>query len=412
MRPPATLLLAALLLAAPLTGCLGLTDGDGGDDAAPTDAGQASGSGDGDARPGSGADGSAVAGNLTPLTFGDAAGEATDTTVWANETFSPEQMCQPAGCQTGSAFQTVTVDEELPSGLPVRLTATLSYETGPTIFATPLDMAVFSEGASFYTFESTEEAGEDRIDATVLGGSGPVTVQVTYRWPTGTEPEASYTLEIDIVADPAAVPGGVPVAVDLGPGDRIQATPAAAGGQGSDGSVEVGLNGPDDQRLAWASSQDGSASVQVPSTGAAGEHVLVVSEASAPLRLATNGSSATMRALETTFESGDLTEAQPGEATEVTVDVATPPLAVGAYLTESQPLGASATEGSVTVASPEGTLIEGEFGCSLCLSTGFFASAVSDSGLAELTAGTYTITYEPGVEAGYGVGPVVVTYER
>lgn len=411
MRRRGTLLLAALLLAAPLTGCLGLTGG-GGDEATPTDAGQASGSGDGDARPGSSADGSTGVGNLTPLTFADAAGEATDATVWANGSFSPEQTCRLGGCQTGSAYQTVTLDDELPDGLPVRLTATLSYETGPTIFAEPLDLALFSEETSFYAFEDTEENGKDRIDSTLLGGSGPVTVQVFYRWPAGSEPEASYSLQIDIVADPATVPGGVPVAVDLAPGDRLQATPVAGDGQASDGGIEVGLNGPDDQRLAWGSADGGPASLGVPSTGAAGEHVLVVSENSAPVRLATNGSSATMRALETAFESGELTEAQPGETTEVTVDVAAPPLAVGAYLTESQPLGASATEGSITVTSPEGTLIEGEFGCSLCLTAGYFASAVSDSGVADLTAGTYTITYEPGVEAGYGVGPVVVTYER
>lgn len=392
------LALATLLLVAPLTGCLGFTGDDGGDE---DDLSSASADGPGGT---SQARVSDAGTNLTTLAFPE--GEGTNATIWANGTFSPEQNCYAGGCLTGSAFEQLTLDEELPDGLPVEIQATLTYDTGPTIFGQPVDLSLFSEDATFYTWES--EDGDDRevIEATVLGGSGPITAEVTYRWPTGAEPEASYTLQVEVTSSRTLVPAGVPVAVDLGPGERLEIL--ATG----EGKAAIDLRGPSDERVTYATSEDGRATVTLPDDASSGEYVALVPGISQPVRLLANASAETMRPLDVEVTAGDLQQAQPGQPVEVTFDLSTPPTAVGAYLTESQPAGASLEEGDLTLAAPGGTVIDSSFGCNVCISSNYVDVDWSATGDRALEPGTYTLTYEPSAEAGYGVGYLVETYKR
>lgn len=402
MRPHPALALTLLLIAAALTGCLGLT---GDDEAADEQAGPSSLDQPPGQAPETGQNGALdPSTNLTTLSFPE--GEDTNTTVWANGTFSPEQTCYAAGCTTGSAYERVIIDDELTDGLPVQITATLTYDTGPTIYAQPVDLSLFSEEATIYTLES--EDGDDRavIQATVLGGSGPVTAEVVYRWPTGAEPETSYSLEIELTASRTLVPASVPVAVELAPGDRL------VGEAVEEGAAALDLRGPEDARIAHASSNDSPAAITLPSDAPQGEYVVLVPSASQPLRLLANASTETMRVLDVEVAAGELHEAQPGQPAEVSFDLANPPTAVGVYLTTSQPLGASAEQGHLTLVAPGDTLLDEPFGCSICITGGYRTVAWGPAGDASLTAGTYTITYEPGAEAGYGIGSLVQTYQR
>lgn len=396
-RLPA-LALAALLLVAPLTGCLGLTGDDGGDE---DDLSSSSTQGPGGTSQASVSD---AGSNLTPLRFPE--GEGTNATVWANGTFSPEQNCYAGGCQTGSAFEQVTLDEELPDGLPVEVRATLTYETGPTIFGRPVDLSLFSEDATFYTWESEDGDDQEVIEATVLGGSGPITAEVTYRFPTGSEPEVSYTLQVESTSSRTLVPAGVPVAVDLGPGERLEALATA------EGKAAIDLRGPSDERVAYDAGEGGRATVTLPDDASSGEYVALVPGASQPVRLLANASAETMRPLDVEVTAGDLEEGQPGQPVEITFEMTKPPTAVGAYLTESRPFGASLEEGDLTLAAPGGTVIDSSFGCTVCVSSGFVAVDWSATGDPALEPGTYTLTYEPSAEAGYGVGYLVETYKR
>lgn len=396
-RLPA-LALATLLLVAPLTGCLGFTGDDGGDE---DDLSSASADGQGGASQAQLSDGET---NLTKLAFPD--GEGTNATIWANGTFSPEQSCYAGGCLTGSAFEQVTLDEELPDGLPVEIQATLTYDTGPTIFGQPVDLSLFSEDATFYTWENEDGDDQEIIKATVLGGTGPITTEVEYRFPTGAEPEVSYTLQIEVTAGRTLVPAGVPVAVDLGPGERLEAL--ATG----DGKTAIDLRGPSDEWVTYATSEDGRATITLPDDASSGEYVALVPSDSQPVQLRTNASVETMRPLDVEVTAGDLVQGQPGQPIEVTFDMTKPPTAVGAYLTEGQPAGASIEEGDLTLAAPGGTVIDSSFGCNVCISSNYVAVDWSATGDRALEPGTYTLTYEPSAEAGYGVGYLVETYKR
>jgi len=393
-----TLLVAALVPALALAGCVGVGGDDTGDAAAPsaTDAPT-------DQAPAPAGDGPAAEANRTPLAF---PGDAAEATFWANDTFGPTETCRAGGCQTGDAYRDVALQDHLPDGVPARVEATLTYDASQSVFASPLDLYVLTEDADVYTLEGTAEPGTDELAFTVLGGAGDVTLRVQYRWPNGQEPEVGYALEVDIEADPAVAPEGATAAVDLAPGDTVQAE--AAG----DGSAILELRGPDDRRLAREAGEDGTAEVTVPSSAAAGEHVLLVQQDSAPLRLTTDGNATELRALGLEVQASDVREPTPGETLTFEETVDAPPTAVAAYTTEARPVGASASEGTVTVEAPGGTVVDGAFGCSLCLTSGYTDTAWSATSDAALDAGTYTVTYEPGAEAGYGVGLLVETYQR
>lgn len=401
MRTHWTIALSLALLAVPATGCIGLPGGDGSSEdprlanASAPDAGSSS-------------DVSSTAsnegGNLSQLVYPGTS--PANVTVWANGSFSPQQNCYAGGCPTGSAFQQATIDEEIPDGLPVIVTASLRYEASASVFNEPLDLAMFSEEATFYSFESSEETGEDTIRAAILGGSGPLTLQVFYRWPTSTEPDATYTLEVSLAADPTLVPAGTPVAIGLGPGDEVTAVPDG------DGPTSLELRGPDDARMTRVSSDEGKTRLTVPDGAKAGEHVLIVPAASQGVRLVTNGSPDAMRALPTEVTVGEPQRVMPGQTTEISFDPSIAPLSAGAYFTNTQPAAASVIEGTVTLTAPNGTLLEGEFGCTLCAGIDYYESIWAPPGDPALTPGTYTLTYEAGGQAGFSVGYFVETYTR
>lgn len=396
MPPARSLLLAGLLLAAPLAGCLGA----GGEDAASASADEDSLDAETGPQDPEAADGEA---NRTPLAFD---GSQTRTTVWFNDTFAPQENCYAGGCATGSAAHEIPIEGELPESLPARVTATLSHDDEAPVLPDPIELGLFAQDASIYTAEWTSEDGVDEIAFTTLVDGGSVTLQVFYEWLSGAEPETSYALEVQVEAGPQFVPPGAVAAVELAPGDAVSAS--AVG----EGPAALELRGPEDVPVDRASSEDGAATVSVPEEGSAGEHVLVVPDTSSAVQLETAAEASSARPLPLAAEALPPREATPGQTLSFEEDVQPAPVAVAAYTVPTDDVGVSATEGSVTVEAPDGTVIDGGLGCNLCLTIGFYESAWSDTGAAELAAGTYTVTYEPGAEAGWEVGLMVASYQR
>lgn len=394
-------LIALALTTASLAGCIGGEDPDANRSTATRERGTTS-------RPGM----ASVNGNLTSITF--PADRATNRTVWANGTFSPQQNCYAGGCLTGSAFQQAELDEEIPSGIPTTIRVQLTYESGPAVLDEPLDLGVFAEEASFYSYESTEESGRDVVETTVLKEGSPIVVQVFYEWPTGSEPEAQYTLRIDVDAEAKVLPPGVPVEVPGQPGQRFTAAaavPAGSAGQGS-GSPGLLVYGPDDTLLDRWTSEGGSLDETLPAGAPSGDYVLVAPETGPPIRLKTNASGAKLRPLALTFEGGDAHPVRGPQPVSWSFDTSTVPLAVGVYMTNDLPAGVSADEGSVTVEGPSGTLLDGPFGCGTCFTLGYGTGTATLLGASGLAAGTYSATYEPTGEVGFAVGHFVIGYER
>lgn len=398
-------LLGLLLLSAGLAGCLSSSGGE-----------QTGGAAVGEASLEGQTPASSTAGNDTgpegePLVFAEAS--PIQQTVWANDSFTAADSCYASGCPRGTAFQEVELAGQLAENAPTRITAELTYDAGASVFAEPLNLFAYGEDATFYDFQLTEEQGREQIDATVLEGDEPVIVGVFYNWPTGDEPEVDYTLRIDVESSPDVVPAGVPVELAAEPGDALLADPMqAVEGAEAEGPARLLAYGPNDEFLDSFGGQDESLETTLPEDTAAGEHVFVVPEESAPVEISTNGSATEMRALHLAFQRGEGHPVDGVEPVSWSFQLDRRPLALGMVYGNDRPATASVSQGQATLRGPQGTVIEGELGCGFCLTLGYFAATGTPIGADGLAAGGYEAVYEPTAETGSQVSHFLVTYER
>lgn len=330
-----------------------------------------------------------------------------DRVTWANGSFQPHEMCNVTGCATGSAYRTTDLTD-LPAGTPVQLSVELRFDEGETIWARPLEVTVSGERASFYTYEVEEEAGYQAIATTLSSGDGPVTVEVRYIGPRGSAPPADYTLRLHVQAGPERLPAQVPAAVELAPGHQLHLEPLA------EGPVKALAYGPQDQ-LVWTGSSDGGPlSWTLPGSASAGDHILVLRPGSAPVRVASNGTGQALHLLPLTYELGPLHDVAGPEALTWSFDVQAVPLAVGLYMVSGGPAGLGATfqPGQGTVEAPDGTPVDGELGCGICIVGSYQEILRSQLADPVLAVGTYQASYEPGGSAAMQVGHLIVGYER
>lgn len=394
---------ALIVVTAGMAGCIGGNDASGpndtpGDELAGTTADQ-------------GASTEALSGaNLTTLSYPVEPG--LNTTVWANGTFSVQNNCLAGGCVTGSAFEEIELRDPIPSDALVDVTATLSWDDGRPFLADGLNLYMYTEEGTFYAFNYTSEFGHEVIEATFLEDGAPLVVGVSYTGLPSAKAETAYTLEIDISVDPTIVPPGVPVELQAEPGQGF-VFEAVGQSQG----IEVLTYAPDDGFGGRLSSDGDRRETSVPPTLDAGKHVLVPTHDSAPIRILTNGTTAEMRPLHLDWQAGELHPVENNEPVNWTFEPDRVPVALGLYLTDDGPVAVSGLPGEATLEGPNGLLIDVTIGCTICLTFGVLGGNLQISTWTEIGAdglgpGTYEAGYQPTAEHGYGIGHVLIHYER
>ncbi len=386
-----------------MAGCIGGNDGPGPNDT------RGAGLSGATADQGDGADGSPD-GNLTTVSYPIEPG--LNTTIWANGSFAVQDNCQLGGCVTGSASQETELMDPIPSDAWVDVTATLSWDDGRPFLADGLNLYMYTEEGTFFEFNYTSEFGHEVIEATFLEDGAPLVVGVSYTGMPSAKAETAYTLEIDISIDPTVVPPGVPVELQAEPGQSF-VFEAVDESQG----IDVLTYGPDDGFAGRLSSDTGRRETSVPPTLEAGKHVLVPADGSAPIRILTNGTTAEMRPLHLTWEAGDLHPVENNEPVNWTFEPDRVPVAVGLYLTNDGPVSVNGFPGEATLEGPNGTLIDVTIGCTICITFGVLGGNLQFStwtgiGPDGLGPGTYQAGYQPSAEHGYGIGQVLIHYQR
>lgn len=394
---------ALLVVTAGLAGCIGGNDAPGPDTASDDEIA--------DTTTDQGDSAQAAAGaNLTPLNYPVELG--LNTTVWANGTFSVQENCLVGGCVAGSAFEETELRDPIPSDALVDVTATLSWDDGRPFLADGLSLYMYTEEGTFFEFNYTSEFGHEIIEATLLEDGAPLVVGVSYTGMPSAKAETNYTLGIDISVDPTVVPPGVPVELQAEPGQGF-VFEAVGQGQG----IEVLSYGPDDGFAGRLSSDTGRLETSVPTTLDGGKHVLVPTDDSAPIRILTNATTAEMRPLHLTWEAADPHLVENNEPVNWTFEPDRVPIAVGLYITNDGPVSVSGLPGDATLEGPNGTLIDVTIGCTICITLGVLGgnhqiSTWTGIGPDGLGAGTYQGGYQPSAEHGYGIGHVLIHYER
>ncbi len=383
-------LLIALAAALALAGCLGAT-GDDGDATPPAH----------EATPAEDLDASPSSQNLTPLEF--SLEEPYHEVLWANGSYQPHESCNTGGCVTGDAYRQIPLDG-LPDQAPVRIDATLTYDTGTgSLFAGPMTVTLGAEDATVYAYQESDDTGKHTLQATLLTGTSSPVLEIASWWPSG-NPDGTYSLKATLTAGPATVPAGVPVALELEPGDTLHAAPV-------EGSATIDLHDAEDTLLDRISLDDDAPPLEIPQHAEPGEHVLRPHGGSIEIRA--NATDSDLRPLPITQTLGDAHEAQADQPLEFTFDAPKNLINVGVYATDQGDQGASASQGTVSMAGPNGSIVEQEgFGCTICITNGYEAILTGSSSDPSIVPGTYEVAYEPGAEEGYAIGGLVVTYER
>lgn len=409
-EPSYALMIVIVLLAAPLAGCLG---GQEETSLEPTGGAGATPQGPDGQTPDRGVP-SEVAG--TVATF-DA--EPVQTTTWFNGTFAPHEVAvgQQAPEVANADEREHEVTGLIPEGVPVVLEARITYEADEVAA-----MDVFVRAPQIYTFEEETAPGEERVRVVVgTVGDGPVAVVADADRPHAAT-ETAYTLQVEVVTDPDALPRATPVAIDVpAQADVIELRPL---GQAPMTSAAWGSQ---DTWIGRNETAPGQA-VTYPVQGA-GEHV-ILSNTTSLVRLLDPGgdpvpADGVLRPLAIAFETGEARQLppQPGSYT-FEIERETAPLAAGLWITSAEggQLPGVVTDGATfEIRSPSGPVATTEVDCEVgCLALGWLASGQgsffwftgSPYAAENLTAGSYEIVASYDAAIDMEVAPVWAAYER
>ncbi|HLF16366.1 MAG TPA: hypothetical protein VI796_02910, partial [Candidatus Thermoplasmatota archaeon] len=255
MHPRTASVPLALLLTALLAGCSG---GGGGSDSTATTG------------PSRGPDGEILPEGMVALTY-DLDGPVS-ATLWANDTFALQETCNFDGNVMNSCPEKVTdITGDLPQGVPVEISLDLTYATlSPDVWIFGMEAWVQSEESAFLIYNATYLAGHVTVKILMVP-RGTVEVVAIAGGPTGQTPESPYSLRIDITADNATTPPGVPVLVRLDGNTTVEAKTLAGN------KVDILVYGPDD---VYHGTYSGSHTV--PESAASGEYVVLAQQADGP----------------------------------------------------------------------------------------------------------------------------------
>lgn len=400
-------LLAAAMLAT--TGCLGT----GGEDTATSDAEpldpsaspQASGAGSDN---GSGTD-------PGPSTLSFQGLEApVDATVWRNDTFPTTESCLGGGCVTSDHSHAIELTEEVPTGVPVRIEATLTYESSRTVpgpFPTNfLAVDVAAPGATVYATDTSSGPGNETL-RTLLVRSDQDEVRALVNATLTEPPEADYTLQLDVTARPQVVPGHVPVAVPV---------------RGSNASLTVeapGTNENSTSARVWDPQDDVVATAEVIEPGdrwttgpleETGTFVVALGLPGSGARLIVpNGSAEPLRPLEVQTELGEPRSPGPDGTVRWEFTQERVPLRLGLYEQRADRTTTTAgMEGHLS--GPDGTVLEVHTRPSLGIGSPQGVKSTWHTGPvdAKVVSGDYQAVVEYNASVGMEVGSLTVDYVR
>lgn len=315
---------------------------------------------------------------LTVLRTGP--GEAKIHEVWANGTVAYQDSCNTSGCARGRAvsFRATDITTSLPSGVPVRVEAEVVYESHP-LYGPAWELTILAPDSALYAYTDEMASGGATAAGTLLP-KGTVEILLSIYQPGGGVPDTPYTLRIRITTDPLTLFPGVPVGIDLGPGDNVSA------------DVPFLLFAPDGQRLGRFFKLH-----NIPDDARAGQYMLVLLPEGPPSPVSGSGGGG-LKALALRHEPGPLVTVPQEGVLDQSWDVAGEPLGVGIRIF-TQP-GASgqnalATMGvSATLAGPNGFGLEVLACGGMCVTVGpigwdlMWTSPLGDD---RITAGTYTL---------------------
>lgn len=393
------LLIAALLLAGGLTGCIGSDGTDGREGATAANA--------------SGAEGApaAMPGAGSPhVNLSFETGQAVHETRWANGSFTLAEHSFPKGVATGLIGEydpdrrEIDLADLVPQGIPVVLTAEIEAELGEGDVDIWFDVPSEEVWAATY---HTPYGGYSRIETTVLRTSSePVTLNVRYDEIDDSQ-GFDYTLWYSAQADPSILPAGVPVGVEVPTGATGLEMRFLSPGGGNAGLLW------DPQDAFLGRGEQDVLTFELEDESPRGEYVLMAAEGASPARvtvLGTEQAPSGFRLLEQTFETGPGVEAVPGESEVAwTFDVRKAPLQAGVFWSASE-----ASQGTgARLSSPQADLLELNIDGGPWVGAGF--GTTTDMGAPGLTTGTY----EAQVSFDQNAGPtgmtanhVLVYYER
>lgn len=401
-RSPSMLVLAAVLLASPLTGCIGTSA----PSASPDDVSRAG-------TP------SVPETNATPRPAGSLAydTEPARTVLWANGSFPAQGTARGQAGIDDANQHAIDLTEHVPVSIPTHIHAAVTWDEGPGPTDTArTDLDVDVEGnLTVYAFEAEDTGGREHetIDAARFADE-PVEVVVTSEAGTGGN-TVDYTLRIEIVQAPQRVPADAPTLVPVGPETAaIEAQPVRANTSAS--------------LMAWNASDgylghheaEAGEGIRVP-VDEAGAHV-VAANASMRLRLVDDGDEPVAGAQPLGALPYEIKRASPhplpvqGPET-ASFDVERTPLAVAVGLQGSRDRGQTIDRFAFHVESPSGTVMDVDFPCSTACQA--FGAAVGLEGMAigplvdeDAAAGPHEVTADYNRSTNLELVPGWVTYRR
>lgn len=268
-------------------------------------------------------------GNVTrtvfPLQF---AGGTREASLPISETFSAGDACiiDFPDCVGGAAERSIDLTSIVPAEVPVEMSIEVSADAN-------VDLDFEMADTQFIRLSQDGNGDTTRIDATLVrSAAGTITLVITYEFP-GFGSAQGFVLEglVHTVTRADVVPSFLPVAVELGPGDVVNAT-----GDGLEHFVAIPPQGLPLRAVQYPFS------LTVPDDGARGTWFLI-GDADEAIRMTGPNRTLTARLLE--FTATAPVDLAPNQGTSFPMEVAGQPLAVGVEI-ESKPTPAGFFSGA------------------------------------------------------------------
>ncbi|MHB1262484.1 MAG: hypothetical protein ACYC2H_12295 [Thermoplasmatota archaeon] len=267
-----------------------------------------------------------AAGNITqtvfPLQF---AGGTREADLLFSETFAPTDGCTFGFPECPAASQRqLDLVPAIPADAPVELIIQSNEDQS-------IDLQLMVTETTILRMSEDSDNGASSISALLVrAAAGTVTLHVTFGGFVNPDP-VNLEIRVHSVTRSDVVPSFLPVAIELGPGDIVNAT-----GDGLEHFVAIPPTGLPLRAVQFPFS------LQVPEDGARGTWFLI-GDADEAIRMTGPNRTLSARLLEfTTTEPVDL---MPNQATSFTMDVVGQPLAVGLEI-ESKPSAAGFFSGA------------------------------------------------------------------
>ncbi len=336
-------------------------------------------------------------------------------TTWTNDSFSHHDACLPAGCATGNAAHTTDITPTVSSKAPTNVTVSIDYNTAPgwSVMGAWFE----TEDAQIHSSQLNAEPGHVTLEGLITRASQG-TVQVTIHYSLPPQPtedtQTEYTMKAQGEPNPHLLPWGHPVELDLEPGQNLTAN-AIDGDE-----ITLRVFNPDDEAIHTITTDEANTRWQIPHDQDPGAYVITnIGDSSITLESPTE---TTLRGLLLDVEASDPeTYDATDDEVEWSFDAPQDPLWVAVYIqTENDPddpffggdPGVTAGGFDAQVTIPNEDTREASWQCGICISGGFQTALGPTFGDSDLTQGTYHAHLSTEASIGYQYGHLILTYNR